>query len=121
MKRIIYLTLISIFLFSCVNQSEYDKVKLENDKLKAELNEIKNGAEFRLNQIVANFENKNYSQIEILVDSLKQIHPNSEESKKAILINEKSQKIILERKKKEEKERLLKEKNMLKIIEKSFF
>ncbi len=111
MKITIYLILITIILFSCVSQSDYDKVKLENSQLKTELNEIKNGAEFRLNQIVANFENKNYSQIEILVDSLKQIHPNSEESKKAILINEKSKKIILEGKKKEEKERLLKEKN----------
>ena len=111
MKRIIHLIFTSIFLFSCVNQSEYDKVKLENTNLKAELNEIKNGAEFRLNKIVANFNNKNYSKLNILVDSLKQLHPNSEQSKKAILLNEKAKKIILEKEQKDEKERLLKEKN----------
>jgi hypothetical protein len=111
MKRIIYLIFTSIFLISCVNQSEYDKVKLENNKLKAELNEIKNGAEFRLNEIVANFNNKNYSKLKILVDSLKQLHPNSEQSKKAISLNEKVEKIVLEKEKKDEKERLLKEKN----------
>jgi hypothetical protein len=111
MKRIIYLIFTSIFLISCVNQSEYDKVKLENTNLKAELNEIKNGAEFRLNKIVANFNNKNYSKLNILVDSLKQLHPNSEQSKKAISFNEKAKKIVLEKEQKDEKERLLKEKN----------
>ena len=111
MKRIIYIIFTSIFLISCVNQSEYDKVKLENTNLKAELNEIKNGAEFRLNKIVANFNNKNYSKLNILVDSLKQLHPNSEQSKKAISLNEKAKKIVLEKEQKDEKERLLKEKN----------
>ena len=114
MKKILYLIIPYFILCSCVNQSEYDKVKLENTQLKVELNEIKNGAEFRLNKIVFNFENKNYSKLKILVDSLKQLHPNSEESKKAILINEKAQKIVLEKEKKEEKEKLLKEKNRLK-------
>lgn len=111
MKRIVYLIFISIFLISCVNQSEYDKVKLENTKLKVELNEIKNGAEFRLNKIVSNFNNKNYSKLNILVDSLKLLHPNSEQSKKAISLNEKAKKIVLEKEKKDKKERLLKEKN----------
>lgn len=111
MKKILFLTLIITFLFSCVNKSEYEKVKLENKKLKAELNEIKNGAKFRLNEIVANFENKNYLKLKILVDSLVQIHPNSEESKKAISINEEVQKILFEKEKIEEEERLLREKD----------
>lgn len=107
MKRILLLLILSTILFSCVSKSEYEKVKLENKQLKAELNEIKNGAEFRLNEIVANFDNENYSKLEILVDSLKRLHPNSEESKKAISINEKAQKIVVEKKKKQEEERLI--------------
>ena len=114
MRKTPYLIFSIFILYSCVSQSEYDKVKLENNQLKAELNEIKNGAEFRLNNIVASFESKNYSKLKILVDSLKLLHPNSEQSKKAISIYEKAEIIVLEQKKKEETERLITEKNKLK-------
>jgi hypothetical protein len=100
---------LSIFFFSCVGKFENDKLKAENKKLRTELQEIKNGAEFRLNEIIINFKSKNYLKLKILVDSLNQIHPNSEEGNQALLIGKKAEKIIYEKEKKEKAEKDLKD------------
>jgi hypothetical protein len=120
MKELIYLMALSIFFFSCVSASENDILKAENKQLRIELQEIKNGAEFRLNEIIINFKNKNYSKLKILVDSLNQIHPNSEESNQAILIGKKAEKIIYEKEKKEKAEKDLKELKQLKNKQEKF-
>jgi hypothetical protein len=114
MKKLIYFFALSAFFFSCVSKSENDILKAENEQLRTELKEIKNGAEYRLNEIIINFKNKNYSKLKVLVDSLNKIHPNSKESNQAVLIGKKAEKIIYQKEKKDKAEKNLKEKKQLK-------
>lgn len=105
MKKFIPSIVTFILLISCVSQSEYDKVKLENIRLQNEIYELKNGAIDRLNMIIYSFEAKEYSQVLILSDSLNQLYPSSIENDKAKEFKTKSQKAIDEIEKNEKAER----------------
>ncbi len=104
MKKIIYSILVFCLFISCVTQTEYDKLQLENKKLQSEINELKNGARDRLDKIINAFDKKEYNTVLILADSLNNAHPSSTQNVKGLEYKMKSEKIITENEAKEKKE-----------------
>ncbi len=51
-KRFFYGLILITLISSCVSQTDYDKLKAENEKLKTDIEECKNGAE----KLIANTE-----------------------------------------------------------------
>ena len=87
-KRNYYLSvgLISLILTSCVSQSDYDKLKKENEILKTELNELKFGADKLLTQAKTQIESKDFVSAQQALETLIQKHPKSEQVKEAKLL-----------------------------------
>lgn len=109
MKKLIYGIAVSIFLVSCVSQSDYDKLSAENEKLKTDLEECMTGAE----KVIANVE-KAYSEKDYLtarrnIELLYEKHPESSKNSEFKLLLAKIEKEELAEKKRkeaEEKERI---------------
>ena len=71
---------------SCVSQSDYDKLKKENEILKTELNELKFGADKLLTQAKTQIESKDFVSAQQALETLIQKHPKSEQVKEAKLL-----------------------------------
>lgn len=86
MKKI-NICLFSLYLFfvGCngPSQKEYDSLKNENDKLKSELEECKNGSGKLLNEAKYYYEQKNYLSAKEKISLLLEKHPASNEAKYA--------------------------------------
>ncbi len=109
-KLIFYLAIMTAFITSCgVPQSDYDRLKAENEKLKSELEECQNGAEKLIAIVEKAFSDKDYSLAKENIAKLYQKHPESpknEEFKSLLVKIEKEEQIEIEKKAAEEKERI---------------
>lgn len=110
-KRIFYLSIILILSISgCgVSQSDYDKLKTENEMLKSELEECMNGAEKLIASVEKAYAEKDYSAAKDYIAKLYEKHPESPknvEFKNLLVKIEKEELIEKEKKEAEEKERI---------------
>lgn len=78
--------LTSLILSSCVPQSDYDKLKKENEALKTELNEVKFGADKLLAQAKTQIDSKDFGSAKQTLETLIQKHPDSNQAKDAKLL-----------------------------------
>ena len=99
-----------IIVSSCgVPQSDYDKLILENEKLKEELDEYKFGADRIIALVEKAYNEKNYTQARHNIELLYSKHPESpknEEFKKLLKVIERKEAEVEKRRKVEEKERI---------------
>lgn len=102
--------ILALFLTSCgVPQSEFDKLKDENEKLTSELDECKFGAEKLIGAIDKAYNDKNYTLAKNNIIDLADRHPESpknKEYKELLLVIEKEELKIKEQREREEKERI---------------
>jgi len=78
--------LTSIFLLSCVSQSDYDKLKEENEALKTELNEVKFGADKLFAQAKTQIDSKDFDLAKETLETLIHKHPDSNQARDAKLL-----------------------------------
>ena len=100
---------IALILQSCVSKSQYEELKEENEKLKAELEECKFGAERIIAAVEKAYNEKNYSLARENIDLLYSKHPESPknaEFKILLTTIEKKELEEKQRKETEEKERI---------------
>ncbi|MBL7075490.1 hypothetical protein ISS37_09675 [candidate division KSB1 bacterium] len=117
MKWILYIFTFGLILLNCgPSQSEHDKLKKENVKLKAEIEELKFGAE-RLYKIAENsFIDKDYNKTIEVLNNLFEKHPGSPEAEKGKILISKAEKALKKEKAAEERAerlRIQKEKQRL--------
>ncbi len=95
---------------SCgISQSEYDKLKAENEKLQTELDECKNGAEKLVAAVEKAYADKDYAAARQSIELLSEKHPESPknlEFKELLVKVEKEEIIEAKKKEAEEKERI---------------
>jgi len=93
----------------CVSQEEYDKIKAENETLKADLDECRHGEERLIAAVEKAYSEKNYSLTKQNIDLLNEKHPESPKNKEFKRLLPKIEKeLLIEKKRKEaeEKERI---------------
>tara|TARA_B110000902_G_C14124220_1_gene519419 strand:- start:115 stop:942 length:828 start_codon:yes stop_codon:yes gene_type:complete len=98
-----------LVLTSCISQSEYDKVTVENESLKKELDECKNGAEKIIVKVEKAYSEKNFKQAKEMIAVLYEKYPESPKNKEFVVLLDNIKKEELaekERKEAEEKERI---------------
>lgn len=98
-----------LILTSCVSQSEYDKVTDENEILKNELDECKNGAEKIIAKVEKAYSEKKFEQTKKMIAELYEKHPESPKNKEfVVLLNDIKKEELAEKQRKEaeEKERI---------------
>lgn len=107
MKQIIYITILTLVI-GCVPQSDYDKLKKENEVLRAELDEIKFGAERLLKEADFAFNEKNYDLSKQKAELILEKHAGTDYAVKAKALIDKIDSIEKARlaKEKAEKEKL---------------
>lgn len=110
-KRIFYLGIVLLSIFSScgIPQSDYDKLKAENEKIKTELDECSNGADKIVAAVEKAYSEKEYSIAKEKIAKLYEIHPESPkntEFKQLLIAIEKELLIEKEKKETEEKERI---------------
>lgn len=111
MKSYIIFLLLFLFVYSCSDdpsKSEFEKLKSENETLKAELDECKYGAAKLYESANKYFKNKDYQSAKDEVDKLMQKHHSSEE---AVLAKTLLEKINSEIQKIEKEQRIAEEKS----------
>ncbi len=112
MKEIIIIVGIFILTGCGVSKEEYSKLAKENDSLKVEIEELKNGEE-RLSGLINNsYKNKDYKLVKQTISKIKRLHPNSskmEQFEKMLIEIEKYELAEKKRLALAEKERILKE------------
>lgn len=86
MKKLSTYIIAFIFTIGCVSKSDYNKLKGENDRLQAELNEFKEGPQKLLANIKINYEASQYVAAKVFFDQLKDKYPDSQEYSDAKLI-----------------------------------
>jgi hypothetical protein len=108
-KKIILGLFVLTFVSSCgVPQSDFDKLKLENEKIKTELEECKFGAEKLIAAVEKEYLEKKYSEAKKNIANLAQRHPESlknKEFEKLLKKIEKEELIENSKKEAEKKER----------------
>ena len=107
--KFIYGLVIIIGFASCVSQTDYDKLKSENDKLKIELENCQHGAEKLIANVEKAYLDKNYSEARKNIDLLAEKHPESQKNKEfSILLKTIEELELQEQKRKaiEEKEKI---------------
>lgn len=111
MKKTLFLTILILILQSCgggIPQSEYDKVVQENIALKAEVEDLKFGADKLFKDAKSFFSNQKYKEAKSKLSILIEKHPTSSEAieaKKLIKDSDKEihkEKLLAEKKAKEE-------------------
>jgi hypothetical protein len=118
MKYSILSLTILICLSSCgVSQKEYDDLKNENEKLRTELDELKNGPDRLLNEGKALIESKKYQDSKNYLNQLIEKHPVSSQASEAKTLLTEVDRLIELEKQREEKERIENEKAEKKRIE----
>lgn len=108
-NRLFYGLIISTMIFSCVPQSDYDKLNAENEQLKLELEECQNGAEKLVAKVEKAYSEKNYSKAKKNIELLAEKHPESPKNKEYTSLMKTIDRLILQeqkRKEAEEKERI---------------
>ena len=108
-KRFIYGLVIVTAFASCVSQTDYDKLKSENENLKIELENCQHGAEKLIASVVKAYSDKNYSEAKTNIGLLATKHPESPKNKEFAVLLKTIETIELEeqkRKELEEKERI---------------
>lgn len=109
--KIIFLNLgVLIMIASCgVPQSDYDKLKSENEKLKGKLDECQNGAERLIASIEKAYIKRDFSQARHDIELLYSKHPESPKNAEFRILLKEIDKLELEQKKQkaaEERERI---------------
>ncbi|MBE0570368.1 MAG: hypothetical protein IH618_02395 [Ignavibacteriaceae bacterium] len=110
MKSYLIVLLLFLFVFSCSDgpsKTEFEKLKSENEALKAELEDCKYGAAKLYESANQYFKNNDFKSAKDAVDKLIQKHPSSQE---ATLSKSLLEKINLEIKRIENEQRLTEEK-----------
>lgn len=109
-KNIFYKILLLVFLSSCgIPQAEYDKLKLENEQLIAELDECVNGEERLIATIEKAYSEEDFTLAKETIEKLYENHPESpknEEFQKLLSVIEKKIQAEIERKEAEEREKV---------------
>lgn len=108
-NKLFFGLIISTIIISCVSQTDYDKIKAENEKLKFDLEECQNGAEKLIAGAEKAFSEKDYTQARRNIELLAQKHPESPKNKEfSSLLKTITTLELQEQKKKEaeEKERI---------------
>ncbi len=107
MRKIIIVTLlVAVLLPSCVMQSEYDKLKSENEVLKTQVDELLNGAERLKAEINKLYEEKNYVLTKERIQKLFEVHPQENEDSQIKAIEKNvEQQLLIAKKRKEEEEK----------------
>ena len=110
-KVILGLFILTVVSSCGVPQADYDKLKSENEKIKAELNECKFGADKLIASVEKAYSEKRYSEAKKDIANLANKHPESPKNKKfSDLLKKIEQEQSIENAKKEAEE---KEKNRL--------
>ena len=118
MKYSILSLTILIYLSSCgVSQKEYDALKNENEKLRTELDELKNGPDRLLSEGKAFIESKKYQDSKNSLNQLIEKHSGSNQASEAKTLLTEVDRLIEIEKLREEKERIENEKAEKKRIE----
>lgn len=106
-KFIQTLFLFLILIASCgIPESEYEKLKTENEKLKEELDECKNGADRLIAKVERSFKENNFIEAKHNIELLYNNHPESQKNKEfADLLKVIDEKITAEEKRREEEEK----------------
>lgn len=107
-----------IFLTSCgVSQKEYDDLKDENEKLRIELDDLKNGPDRLLSEGKIFIESKKYQDSKNSLNQLIEKHPGTNQASEAKSLLIEVDRLIEIEKQREEKERIENEKAEKKRIE----
>ncbi|MBN1968438.1 MAG: hypothetical protein JW870_03635 [Candidatus Delongbacteria bacterium] len=108
-KKLIYGLVIVTAFTSCVSQSDYDKLKSENEKLKIELDDCLHGAEKLIANAEKSYLEKNYSDAKKNIELLAEKHPESPKNKEFLVLLKNIESLELQQQKMkdaEEKERI---------------
>lgn len=113
-KRFVYgLAIITIYA-SCVSQTDYDKLKSENDNLKVELENCQHGAEKLIANVEKAYSDKNYSEAKTNIELLASKHPESQKNKEFAVLLKTIETLEIEEQKRKAIEE--KEKNRIKNL-----
>jgi len=103
-KRFIYGLVIVTAFASCVSQTDYDKIKSENENLKIELENCQHGAEKLIASVEKAYSDKNYSEAKTNIGLLATKHPESQKNKEFAVLLKTIETIELEEQKRKEVE-----------------
>lgn len=112
-KKTLIIFMCTLVLSGCVSQTDFEKLKNENEKLRVELEELQNGEERTIALIEQSLKSKAYQNAKTLILKLKNKHPESKWNEK---FERKSSWIDESIKLQETKERELKELAEKKLI-----
>jgi hypothetical protein len=95
LSKITTVITLAILMTSCVSQSDYDKLKVEHEQLKAQLEECENGAEKTIAKVEQAYSEQKYSEAKENIFKLYKEHPESPKNKEFELLRGKIEKLQL--------------------------